>query len=251
MPSIATLSITSGIKRALGEETVAGVRTLVGVILRQQFLCCPLEHPNELGPDHLPFRLGISHAGEQLEKTFRRIDVFEFDLKILDEDSLHRLGLVFAQQSVVNEDAGELIANRLVQKRRRHRRIDAAAQPEHDFLVAHLLADALTGFVNERAHRPIHRAMADAEEEILDDLVAARGVRHFGMKLKRVELLRGVFDRREHGILRVRDDAEAVRESSELVAMAVPDVHLLAEPVEKRECVRRCAGLRRRTRDGG
>ncbi len=32
----------------------------------------------------------------------------------------------------------------------------------------------------------------------------------------------------------MRDDVEAVRQSGQLVAVAVPDVHLLAEPVEKR-----------------
>jgi hypothetical protein len=51
-------------------------------------------------------------------KCFRGIDIFEFDLKILAEDALHDLGFVFAQEPIVDEDAGELIPNRLVQKSR-------------------------------------------------------------------------------------------------------------------------------------
>ena len=49
-------------------------------------------------------------------------------MKIFAEDALNDLGLVRAQQSVVDEDAGELVANRLVQKRSYDRGIDPAAQ---------------------------------------------------------------------------------------------------------------------------
>ena len=64
------------------------------------------------------------------------------------------------------------------------RRIDAAAQPEHDFLVADLSPDARASFFDERAHRPIHGAMADVKDKILQDLFAARRVGDFGMKLQ-------------------------------------------------------------------
>ena len=177
-----------GIKRALGEKMIAGVRTFVGPVLREQLLRRLLEDPDEFVPDDFAFRLRIGHALEQLEETLRGIDVFESDLEIFAENALHDLGFVFAQEPVVDEDAGELVADRLVQERRGDRRIDPAAQAEHDFLVAHLPPHARAGLVDERAHRPIHRAVADAEDEILDDLLAARRVRHFGMKLQRVDL---------------------------------------------------------------
>ena len=54
------------------------------------------------------------------------------------------------------------------------------------------------------------------------------------MKLQRVELAFGVFDRGEGGIFGMRDGAEAFGERGQLVAVAVPDVDLLAEPVEER-----------------
>jgi hypothetical protein len=52
------------------------------------------------------------------------------------------LALVQAQQAVVDEHAGELVADGAVDQRRRHAGIDAAGQAEDDLLVAHLLADA-------------------------------------------------------------------------------------------------------------
>ena len=46
----------------------------------------------------------------------------------------HLLGLVQAQQAVIDEDAGQLVADRAMEQRRRNRRIDAAGQPEDHFV---------------------------------------------------------------------------------------------------------------------
>ena len=137
-------------------------------------------------------------------------------------------------KSVVDEDAGELVADRLVQKRRRHRRIDAAAQAEHDLSVAHLLPDARAGLFDERAHRPIHRAVADVKDEILENLLAARRVRDFGMKLQAVEFPLWILDRGEGANSSVRaDGAKSLRQCRDFVAVAVPDVDLVAESIEE------------------
>src|SRR5262245_17665480 len=163
----------------------------------------------------------------------RGLERLEVDLKILAEDALHDIGFVFAQEPIVDEDAGELVPNRLVQQSRCDRRIDAATQAEYDLFVAHLLPHPLAGFVDEGSHRPIHRALADAEEKILNDLFSPRRVRDLRGKLQREELAFVVFDRGKGGILRVCDGVESLRERSQFVAVAAPDVHLFAEPVEE------------------
>ena len=104
-------------------------------------------------------------------------------MKIFAEDALHDFRFVFAKQSVVYKDAGELIADRFMQKRRRDGRIDPAAQTEHHFFIADLPSHALARFLDERAHRPIHRAMADVIDKILEDHFAARRVGNLRMKL--------------------------------------------------------------------
>jgi prepilin-type N-terminal cleavage/methylation domain-containing protein len=98
---------------------------------------------------------------------------------------------------------------------------------------AHLLPHALAGLIDEGTHRPIHRAVADAEEEILNDLLPAGRMRNLGMKSQREELALAVFDRGKGGILRVRDGVESFRERGQFVAVAVPDVHLFAETIEE------------------
>src|SRR2546428_227776 len=57
------------------------------------------------------------------------------------------------QEAVVHEDAGEPLADRLVDQRRRDRRVDAAREPaDHAVLVAHLRPDVGDGLVHEGAH---------------------------------------------------------------------------------------------------
>ena len=112
---------------------------LVSAILREQFFRRLFEYPDELVADHLAFRLRVGHALERSEKMLGGVDILEFDLEILAEDALHDLRFVFAQQPVVNENTGELVADCLVQKRCRDRGIDAAAQTKHDLFVADLL----------------------------------------------------------------------------------------------------------------
>ena len=54
--------------------------------------------------------------------------------------------LVLAHQAVVDEDAGQLVADRLVDQQRRNGTVDAARQRADDALVADLFADGSTAF---------------------------------------------------------------------------------------------------------
>ena len=110
------------------------------------------------------------------------------------EDFPHHLRLAPAQHAVVDEDAGELVADGLVQQRRRHARIHAAAQAEDHLLLADLRADRLDGLLDVVAHRPVLAAAADAVDEVGEDLPPARRVDHFRMKLQAEHLLRAVLD---------------------------------------------------------
>ena len=58
------------------------------------------------------------------------------------EGGLHLVALVEAHEAVVHKHAGELIAHRLRQQRRRHGGVHAAAEGQQHLAVAHLLPDA-------------------------------------------------------------------------------------------------------------
>ena len=135
-----------------------------------------LEHLDERLADDLALALGVGHALEPPQEQLGGVLVLQLDLEMAAEDLPHHLRLAPAQQAVVDEDAGELVADGLVQQRRRDARIHAAAQAEDHLLLADLRADGLDRLVNVVAHRPVLAAAADAVDEVGDDLPAARRV---------------------------------------------------------------------------
>ena len=56
--------------------------------------------------------------------------------KCATEDIAHQISLAEAQQAVVDKDRGQAVADRAVDERRRHRRIDAAAETEQHPAIA-------------------------------------------------------------------------------------------------------------------
>ena len=70
------------------------------------------------------------------------------------------LGLVLAQQAVIDEHAGELVADRLMDQHGGDGGIDAAGQAADHLAFADLFADLLDRFLAERAHGPVAGAAA-------------------------------------------------------------------------------------------
>ena len=178
-------------------------------------------------PMILRLRSGSVTPLSRRRNSFDGVLVLQLDFEMAPENFLHHLRLAPAQQAVVDENAGELVADGLVQQRRRHAGIHAAAQAENHPFLADLRADLLDGLVDVTAHRPVLAAAADVVDEVGDDFPAARRVGHFGMKLQAEHFARAIFDRREFGILRDRDGFEAVGNFRELVAVRIPDLQRL------------------------
>src|SRR3954468_5191375 len=98
------------------------------------------------------------------------------------------LAFVQAQEAVVDEHAGELVADRLVNENGGNRAVDAAGQPADHPALADLLPDFLDRFVFEGAHGPVAAALRDLADEIAQELRALRRVHHLEMELRSVEL---------------------------------------------------------------
>ena len=100
-----------------------------------------LEDADELLADDLALALRVVDAGEPVEEALVGVDVDQLDAELLAERLDHLLGLVLAHQPVVDEDAGELVADRAVDERRGGRRVDPAGEPADHAGVADLGAD--------------------------------------------------------------------------------------------------------------
>ena len=124
------------VERALHEE----LDRLVGVGDDRAGLL--LEDPDELAADRLALGLRVGDAGQRVEEPLARVDDPQLHAGRGDEVLLDLLGLALAQQPVVDEDAGQLVADGALHERGRDRGVDAAGQPADDPLVADLRADA-------------------------------------------------------------------------------------------------------------
>ena len=78
---------------------------------------------------------------------------------------------VFPQQSIVDQDAGQLGTDGTKEQRRRHRGIDAAGESADDAVCAHFRANAVDRFVRKISHGPGTVTAANVGEEVLQQLV--------------------------------------------------------------------------------
>ena len=138
-------------------------------------------------PMILRFCFRVGHARQLRQEPLLRPHVHERHVEVPAEGVFHLFGLVLAHQAVVDEDAGQLVAHRLVDQERGHRRIHSPGQAADHVLLAHLLPDARHGLFDDGGRRPGGRDVADLVEEVLEDVLAVVGVSHLGMELHPVE----------------------------------------------------------------
>src|SRR5260370_23680260 len=120
MPADGTASDYIRIECSLGKKFVAAVFvSSIMSIFGEQFFRRVLKYFNKLVADNFPFLLGIGHAAQFRKETLAGIDILQAHMKIFPKNTLHHFFLARPQQSVIHKNAGELIADRLVQQRRR------------------------------------------------------------------------------------------------------------------------------------
>ena len=203
-----------GIERALPQKT--------GVAKALRLLAKDLD---EIVTDALALELGILHASQALEETFRGIDHGQVQAQVLAELGLDQIALAVPQKAVVDEDAVQAIADGLVQDHGGDRGVDAAGEAEHHFAaLSDLFADLSDLTVDDGLGLPVAGQLADRVEKVRQELFAAGGVAHFGVELHSEEATFRVGDHRVLTVVRAGEDVEAGRQPGDLVPVAHPDV---------------------------
>ena len=182
-----------------------------------------LEDPDELAADDLALLLRVGDAGERVEEPLRGVDDVQRDPGRGDEVALDLLGLALAQQPVVDEHAGELVADGALHERRRDRGVDAAGQPADRAPVADLGADLLDLLLDDVDHRPGRPAAGDVEQEVAEHLLAVLGVQHLGVPLHAGEPPVEVLEGGDGGAGGGGEHVEPGRRRDDRVAVAHPD----------------------------
>ena len=116
-----------------------------------------------------------------------RVDGDQRDLEGVAERGDDLLPLALAHQPVVDEHAGQLVADRAVHEQRRDRGVDAAREAADRPPVADLGADPRDLLIDDRGRAPASLGAADVLEEGRQDLLAERRVDDLRVELDRVD----------------------------------------------------------------
>ena len=143
----------------------------------------------------LRFSSGSMTPSRRSKKRSATCRWIELDAEVAAEGLDDLLALVLAHEAVVDEDAGELVADGLVHQRGGHRRVDAAGQAADDPAVADLRPDRRDLLLDDRGHRPRRPAPAGVVEEVLEQLLAVVGVHDLGVELHAVDAALAVLER--------------------------------------------------------
>ena len=193
------------------------------------FLCFRLEHVDEQFADGLALDFGVLDAGKRVEKRIGRVHMDQRNVVGAAEQRQNLLGFAKPQQPVIDEHAGELIADGFVDQDRGNGGIDAAGKPADHPGLADLAADFLDRLVLEGAHGPVAGTARDVAHEIAQDGGAVRRVHDFEMELGGVEFALVVGDHGDRRIGRGADGGKSLRRLGDPVAMAHPDRIALAD----------------------
>jgi len=150
------------------------------------------------------------------------------------EEPLDFSALTGAQQAVVDEDAGQLVADRTMDQRRGDARVHATRQPADDPAVTDLLADPLDGVFDEGIHRPAGASAADAERKIPQHRGSAVGVYDLRVKLNSPDRTIPIAHGRKRRTITRGERLEALGQAEHPVAVAHPG-HALDAAFEVRK----------------
>ena len=146
-----------------------------------------LEGADELPADDLALGLRLGDAGQGAQEALGLVDRDDADAHALGVVVLDLLALAGAQQAVVDEDAGELVADGAVDEGGGHGGVHSPAQAADDVGVAHLLADAGHLLVDDVVRRPGGRQSRLLVQEVDQGGLPMLGVEDLGVPLQPVE----------------------------------------------------------------
>ena len=182
------------------------------------------EDADEFVADAAPLLLRVDDPFQLAQEVHRGVHVNQVQVVMLPEEVKDFLRLPFAQQAVVDEDAGQAVADGPVDQHRGDRGVHPAGQGADDLAVAHLLPDVFGGGLDEGGHGPQGIELTDAEQKVAENLFAPGRVVHFGMKLHPVQPPGEVSDGPGGAGVAAADHLEPRRQALHPVAVAHPDL---------------------------
>ncbi len=195
-----------------------------------------LKNVDEKAADDFAFALRIVHSGQSRKESFFGVDADDLDPQVLGKGGHDLIPLAQSQKSVVDKDAGELVADGPMDQRRRHRGVNAAREAEDDTVRTDLPPDAADGVLNDLPWGPPAGTGTDLSHKGVDEQLAARRVIDLGMELNTVETALDILNGADRGVGSAGDDLETGGYLCHMISVTHPDRALSFDEktVEKR-----------------
>ena len=113
-----------------------------------------VEDADELLADNLALLLRINDAPERAEEVFGGVCVNEISLEVAVEGVAYCLRLALTHHAVVDEDAGEAVADCALNQGCRNRGIHTAGEGADDLAISDLLTNAVNAVIHKVAGGP-------------------------------------------------------------------------------------------------
>ena len=159
------------------------------------------------------------------EEARARVDGDDVEAELVAHRLLNFEEFVLAKHAVVDEDAGEAIADGSVDKDGGNGGVDSAGERADGVAaLADFFADGVDGGLDEVFGGPVGLGIADAEEEIAEQFGAVFGVVDFGVELHGPDIPRGIGDSGD-GVGGLGGEVKSGREGLGAVAVGHPGGH--------------------------
>ena len=192
-----------------------------------------LEGMNEFCTDGLTFLFRFGDAFQKRHEVLGCIDVYQLHVEFVRKGIDDLFCFAETQEAVVDENAGQLIADGFVYEDSCDRGVDAAGEGADDIVISNFFTDIFDSDVDVVAHGPAAFTFADVEEEVLQHGGAFRGVDDLGMELDSVEAAGFICHRSSRGEVGVTGESEAGRHLCDGIAMAHPYRCLFGDAFEE------------------
>ena len=199
-------------------------RTLYEVIYFANLLCFFLKYADELFADDLTLALRIGYTCQLVVETLLCIDTDEVQLvrTVRTKYCLYLVTLVFTKQTVIDEYAGQLVADRFRHQDACYGRVYTAGQSQKGTTISYFFTDFFDGFLYERIHLPVTCTMADTVYEVMQHLGAFLCMKYLRMCLNAVPAFFFIFHTCNRADRSMGCHTETFRHLGNIVGMAHP-----------------------------
>ncbi len=184
--------------------------------------------------DNHALLFGLGYPGQAAQENIGGILVVELDIEIFAEDVADAVALIGPEESVIDEDAGQLIADGFMEQYGRHAGIHPAGEAQDDMLLADLSANLLNRHLAVGTHGPGFAATTNLMDEIAQNLLSPGSMGHFRVELESIEAALAVFHSGVIGVIGHGHSFEAGGQMGHLVAVGIPDLDFFLQRLEKR-----------------